>query len=166
MQHKVAWDFLLKRYAIICSINWYNVTQYKKILLKGSVIKKAFEEKRRYFERFDFSLAHKQGDIYLFDYRSKISDTTGSALGIDFTRKRLRLNEIRNILAKSKNKLLQYVFMKKQKVPNLIACLCLQHIFSLLYCKSQDNIGAPNQNRTDDLILTMDALYLLSYEGI
>ena len=25
--------------------------------------------------------------------------------------------------------------------------------------------GASNQNRTDDLILTMDALYLLSYEG-
>ena len=26
--------------------------------------------------------------------------------------------------------------------------------------------GARNQNRTDDLILTMDALYLLSYEGL
>jgi hypothetical protein len=26
--------------------------------------------------------------------------------------------------------------------------------------------GALNQNRTGDLILTMDALYLLSYEGI
>ena len=27
------------------------------------------------------------------------------------------------------------------------------------------NHGALNRNRTDDLILTMDALYLLSYEG-
>jgi hypothetical protein len=26
--------------------------------------------------------------------------------------------------------------------------------------------GAHNQNRTDDLILTMDALYLLSYVGV
>ena len=28
------------------------------------------------------------------------------------------------------------------------------------------NHGALNRNRTDDLILTMDALYLLSYEGV
>ncbi len=48
------------------------------------------------------SCSHEQDNIYLFDYRSEISDSIGSALGIDFTRKRLRLNEIKNILAKSK----------------------------------------------------------------
>jgi transposase len=44
----------------------------------------------------------EQDNLYLFDYRSKISDTIGNALGIDFTRKRLRLGEIKNILANSK----------------------------------------------------------------
>jgi hypothetical protein len=38
----------------------------------------------------------------MFDYRSNISNCIGEALGIDFTKKRLRLNEIKNILASSK----------------------------------------------------------------
>ena len=38
----------------------------------------------------------------MFDYRSEISDAIGQALGIDFTRKRLRLNEIKNIIATAK----------------------------------------------------------------
>ena len=44
----------------------------------------------------------EQENLYLFDYRSEISDTIGNALGIDYTRKRLRLGEIKNILAESK----------------------------------------------------------------
>ena len=42
----------------------------------------------------------------MFDYRTDISDTIGDALSIDFTLdftlKRLRLKEIKNIFAKSK----------------------------------------------------------------
>jgi transposase len=41
-------------------------------------------------------------NIYLFGYRSKVSDALGKAFGIDFTKKRLRLNEIKNILANVK----------------------------------------------------------------
>ena len=48
------------------------------------------------------SCSNEQDNLYLFDYRSKISDTIGDALGIDFTRKRLRRAEIKNILAESK----------------------------------------------------------------
>ncbi|MBM3707829.1 MAG: transposase, partial [Deltaproteobacteria bacterium] len=48
------------------------------------------------------SCSNEQDNIYLFDYRSKISDAIGSALGIDFTKKRLRRQEIKNILAESK----------------------------------------------------------------
>ena len=48
------------------------------------------------------SCSIEQDNLYLFDYRSDISDTIGDALGIDFTRKRLRLGEIKNILAESK----------------------------------------------------------------
>ncbi len=46
------------------------------------------------------SLEHE--NVYVFDYRSKISDEIGKTFDIDFTNKRLRLNEIKNILASSK----------------------------------------------------------------
>jgi transposase len=46
------------------------------------------------------SLEHE--NIYLFDYRTYISDEIGKAFGIDFTKRRLRLNEIKNILASAK----------------------------------------------------------------
>ena len=48
------------------------------------------------------SCSNEQDNLYLFDYRSEISDAIGDALGIDFKRKRLRLGEIKNILAESK----------------------------------------------------------------
>lgn len=46
--------------------------------------------------------SNEQDNLYLFDYRSEISDAIGDALGIDFTRKRLRLGDIKNILAEIK----------------------------------------------------------------
>ena len=46
------------------------------------------------------SLEHT--NLYMFDYRSNISNCIGEAFGIDFTNKRLRLSEIKNILASSK----------------------------------------------------------------
>jgi len=50
------------------------------------------------------SLEHE--NVYLFDYRSNVSDEIGKAFEIDFSNRRLRLNEIKNILASSKiNKL-------------------------------------------------------------
>lgn len=41
------------------------------------------------------SCSNEQDNLYLFNYRNKISDAIGDALGIDFTRKRLRLGEIK-----------------------------------------------------------------------
>ena len=38
--------------------------------------------------------SNEQDNLYLFDYRSEISDAIGNIFDIDFTRKRLRLNEI------------------------------------------------------------------------
>ncbi len=46
------------------------------------------------------SLEHT--NLYMFDYRSPISDEIGKTFGIDFTNKRLHLSEIKNILATSK----------------------------------------------------------------
>ena len=46
------------------------------------------------------SLEHS--NLYLFDYRSDISDEIGKTFGIDFVKKRRTLGEIKNILASSK----------------------------------------------------------------
>jgi len=48
------------------------------------------------------SCTHEQENIYLFDYRSELTDAIGEALGIKFGMKRMRLGEIRNIVAESK----------------------------------------------------------------
>jgi transposase len=48
------------------------------------------------------SCSLEQDNIYLFDYRSEISDTIGSAIGIDFTRKRMLLSDIKKILGEVK----------------------------------------------------------------
>jgi len=39
--------------------------------------------------------SNEQDNIYLFNYRSEISDAIGAALNIDFSRKRMRLSEIK-----------------------------------------------------------------------
>jgi hypothetical protein len=44
----------------------------------------------------------EQDNIYLFDYRSNISDAIGDVLGIDFTYKRRKLGEIKKILGEVK----------------------------------------------------------------
>ena len=46
------------------------------------------------------SLEHE--NFYLFDFRSEVSDAIGEAFGIDFTKRRLTLNKIKNILATTK----------------------------------------------------------------
>lgn len=48
------------------------------------------------------SCSLEEENIYLFDYRSEISDAIGEALGIDFMYKRLRLGEIKKILGNTK----------------------------------------------------------------
>jgi len=48
------------------------------------------------------SCSHEEDNIYMFDYRSEISEAIGDALGIDFKKKRMRLSEIKNIIAGTK----------------------------------------------------------------
>ena len=48
------------------------------------------------------SCSNEHENIYLFDYRSELSDAIGEALGIDFTNKRLRLGDIKKILGEVK----------------------------------------------------------------
>jgi transposase len=44
------------------------------------------------------SCSNEQDNIYLFDYRSPISDALGQAIGIDFSKKRQRLGAIKKFL--------------------------------------------------------------------
>jgi transposase len=48
------------------------------------------------------SCTNEQENIYLFNYRSEIADAIGQALEIDFTKKRMPLGKIKNLLANSK----------------------------------------------------------------
>lgn len=48
------------------------------------------------------SCSNEHKNVYLFDYRSEISDAIGKAIGIDFTNKRLRLGDIKKFLAEAK----------------------------------------------------------------
>jgi transposase len=48
------------------------------------------------------SCSNEHENVYLFDYRSEISDAIGEALGIDFTNKRLSLGDIKKSLAQTK----------------------------------------------------------------
>jgi hypothetical protein len=43
------------------------------------------------------SCSKEHENVYLFDYRTEVSDAIGKALGIDFTNKRLRLGDIKKI---------------------------------------------------------------------
>lgn len=42
--------------------------------------------------------SHNKENIYLFDYRDEVTDAIGEALGIDFTKKNMRLGDIKKIL--------------------------------------------------------------------
>lgn len=46
--------------------------------------------------------SNEDENIYLFNYRSKLSDELGQAFGIDFTKKRLYLQEIKKVLGSVK----------------------------------------------------------------
>jgi len=47
----------------------------------------------------------EESNIYLFGYRSELSDLLGKAFGIDFTKKRLRLADIKKLSASAKSPL-------------------------------------------------------------
>jgi len=46
---------------------------------------------------------NEEENIYLFNYRNEISDELGDAFGIDFTKKRLTLSEIKKVLGEAKS---------------------------------------------------------------
>jgi len=50
----------------------------------------------------NISCSLEHDNIYLFDCRSEVTDAIGEAFGIDFTKRRLPLNKIKNILATAK----------------------------------------------------------------
>jgi transposase len=49
------------------------------------------------------SCSHEGGNLYLFDYRSEVSDDLGEAFGLDFTKQRLTRAEIKKNIGAVKN---------------------------------------------------------------
>ena len=70
----------------------------------------------------NISCSNELDNLYMFDYRTDISDTIGDALGINFTLKRLRLKEIKNILANSKKWAVPHIFPTTCKGCNPFIC--------------------------------------------
>lgn len=50
----------------------------------------------------NISCSHEQENLYLFDYRSELSDVLGAAIGVDFSKKRMLLSDIKKSLASVK----------------------------------------------------------------
>ena len=50
----------------------------------------------------NISCSLEYDNVYLFDCRNTVTDAIGKAFGIDFTKKRLSLSQIKNILACAK----------------------------------------------------------------
>ena len=50
----------------------------------------------------NISCSHEGGNLFLFDYRSDVSDALGDAFGIDFTKQRLTRKEIKKNLGEAK----------------------------------------------------------------
>ena len=67
------------------------------------------------------SCSNERENIYLFDCRNKISDAIGKVLGLDFTNKRLRLKDIKNILGQVKKRGCSlHVYVKIKKLLSLL----------------------------------------------
>ena len=49
------------------------------------------------------SCSHEGGNLFLFDYRSDVSDDLGKAFGLDFTKQRLTRGEIKKNIGEAKN---------------------------------------------------------------
>ncbi|WZL78276.1 IS1634 family transposase [Eubacteriales bacterium mix99] len=58
-------------------------------------------------------------NIYLFDYRSDVTDAIGKAMGFDFTKKRLTRSEIKKSLGQAKKDNFHYNFFSYDKSRNL-----------------------------------------------
>lgn len=48
------------------------------------------------------SCSNVKENLFLFDYRDEVTDAIGEALGIDFTKKFMKLGEIKKILGEIK----------------------------------------------------------------
>ena len=84
-------------------------------LLILRLLQKTFEKNRFSINSIirtlnNISCSPDDENLYLFDYRTDVSDKIGKTFGIDFTRKRMELSEIKKILATVKKHSLHYIF--------------------------------------------------------
>ena len=86
----------IRAHFLTCFIALVIIRLIRKRINKSFSTEKIIEALRQ------ISCSNEHENIFLFDYRSEVTNAIGDALNIDFTRKRLYLSEIKNILAVSK----------------------------------------------------------------
>ena len=86
----------IRAHFLTCFIALVIIRLIRKRINKSFSTEKIIEALRQ------ISCSNEHENIFLFDYRSEVTNAIGDALNIDFTRKRLYLSEIKNILAISK----------------------------------------------------------------
>ena len=86
----------IRAHFLTCFIALVIIRLIRKRINKSFSTEKIIEALRQ------ISCSNEHENIFLFDYRTEVTNAVGNALNIDFTRKRLYLSEIKNILAISK----------------------------------------------------------------
>jgi len=86
----------IRAHFLTCFIALVIIRLIRKRINKSFSTEKIIEALRQ------ISCSNEHENIFLFDYRTEVTNAVGNALNIDFTRKRLYLSEIKNILAVSK----------------------------------------------------------------
>ena len=87
------------------SINAHMLTCFISLLIIRLIQKKTgygFTPDRIIEALNNISCSLELENVYLFDCRNEVTDAIGKAFGIDFTKRRLPLNKIKNILANAK----------------------------------------------------------------
>jgi transposase len=82
----------IEAHFLTCFISLVIVRLLQKLTDKIYPAKQIIEALRR------IECSNEQDNIYLFNYRSKVSDKIGVAVGVDFSKKRMRLGEIKKSL--------------------------------------------------------------------
>jgi len=102
-------DSVRLKYGSDTSVIYYDVTNYYFEIKKPDELRKyglSKEKRKRPIVQLGLAIEkdgiHEYENIYLFGYRCVLSDLLGDTFGLDFTKKRLQLASIKNILTSAK----------------------------------------------------------------
>lgn len=81
--------------------------------------------------------SHIENNYYLFSYYDKVLEDIGNVLNIDFSKKYMRLQEIKKILVMLKNEVFHKNFPIKNQALKLLLLTASRHFFISFWCQTQ-----------------------------